>query len=72
MKTFRQLVDTMNTTAVVYQLAHADHQREGTGSTYRALEVARVNRRAAAGAVDAAIVADLATTHGATVYVLAA
>ncbi len=48
-----QLVDSMQTRAVCYDLAAAAHQREGTGATYRALEAARVARRAAADRVDA-------------------
>ena len=54
MKTLAQLTDSMNTRAAVYQLAQADHQRIGSGETYRALEAARVDRRKASDAVDAA------------------
>lgn len=71
MKTFAQLVDTMNTKAALFQLALADHQREDTIATYQALEAARVARRKAAGDVDAAIVADLAAS-GSDVYICAA
>ncbi len=52
MKTLTELTDTMNTKAAVYDLAQLQHEREGTGATYQALERARKARTIAAAAVD--------------------